>query len=63
MKNEQVNDIKQVMEMCKNNQRSRLEQSDVSDRPKVGDMILFNGSKTYGHVIQVMDEGLKVVDD
>lgn len=26
-------------------------------------MILFNGSKTYGHVIQVMDEGLKVVDD
>lgn len=60
MKGEQVTDIKKVMEMCKNNQLSRHEQS---DRPKVGDLILYNGSKTYGHVIQVMDEGLKVVDD
>ena len=30
---------------------------------KVGEMILYNGNKTYGYIIQVMDDFVKIVSD
>lgn len=34
-----------------------------SEAYKVGEMILYNGNKTYGYIIQVMDDFVKIVSD
>lgn len=64
LRSEQNRDIKKLLEMCKQGEFvARKRDGGGGSTFKVQDLVLFNGGKTYGHVIQVLDECLRVIDD
>ena len=64
LRSEQNRDVKKLFAMCRAGEFASRRRGDGSGSTfKVNDLVLFNGSKTFGHVIQVLDESLRIVDD
>ena len=61
MRHENKKDVKKLLELSRMG-NLRKGQTD-SNTFRVSDLVLFNGQKSFGHVLAVLDAGLHVIDD